>query len=225
MQSQKKFPSNGGGAKKGPDFPRISTLSRLSIRYPRPLVSKYSELDFAPYKVIQGSLGFRIWGTGFRTSWIPDSLSLIFDSKAQDFRFHRQNFPEFWNSNQEAIDSPAEISWMNCYAHADLTSNHWFPVTFCCCLCDCRIPKTGYDSKNDPEEDSDCSDVEQLVATPRQGHGEKVSTNGFTHQKSQLRTTGHETGKMNKGFDSEGEIPSKSDNWRDTPRVTFSRQP
>ena len=56
----KKFPSNEGGAKKGPDFPRISTLSRLSIRYPRPLVSKHSELDFAPYKVIRGSLGFRI---------------------------------------------------------------------------------------------------------------------------------------------------------------------
>ena len=116
---------------------------------------------------------------------------------------------------------------MNCYAYAyaDLTSNHWFPVTFCCCLCDCRIPKTGYDSKNDPEEDSDCSDVEQLVATPKQGHGGKVSTNGFTPQKSQLRTTGHETGKINKGFDSEGEIPSKSDNWRGTPRVAFSRQP
>ncbi|KAM7432448.1 hypothetical protein ABFA07_017137 [Porites harrisoni] len=98
-------------------------------------------------------------------------------------------------------------------------------ITFCCCLCDCRIPKTAYDSKNDPEEDSDCSDVEQLVSTPKQGRGEKASTNGFTPQKSQLRTTGHEMGKMNKGFDSEGEISSKSDNWRGTPRVAFSRQP
>ena len=79
--------------------------------------------------------------------------------------------------------------------------------------------------KNDPDEDSDCSDVEQLVATLKQGHGEKVSTNGFTPQKSQLRTTGHETGKVNNSFDSEGEIPSKSDNWRGTPRVAFSRQP
>ena len=66
--------------------------------------------------------------------------------------------------------------------------------------------------KNDPDEDSDCSDVEQLVA--KQGHGEKVSTNGFTPQKSQLWTTGQEMGKMNKGFDSEGEMPSKNDNWR-----------
>ena len=79
--------------------------------------------------------------------------------------------------------------------------------------------------KNDPDEDSDCSDVEQLVATLKQGHGEKVSTNGFTPQRSQLRTTGHEMRKMNKGFDSEGEIPSKNDNWRATPSVTFSRQP
>ena len=62
------------------------------------------------YKVIQGSLGFQISDTRFRTSGIPDSLSLIFDSKVQYFRFHRQNFPGFWNSNQEAIDSPEEIS-------------------------------------------------------------------------------------------------------------------
>ena len=34
-----------------------------------------------------------------------------------------------------------------------------------------------------------------------------MSTNGFTPQRSQLRTTGHDTGKMNKGFDSEGEMP------------------
>ena len=52
-----------------------------------------------------------------------------------------------------------------------------------------------------------------------------MSANGFTPQKSQLRTTGHEMGKMNKGFDSEGEIPSKSDDWRGAPRVAFSRQP
>ena len=44
-----------------------------------------------------------------------------------------------------------------------------------------------------------------------------MSTNGFTPQKSQLQTTGHEMGKMNNSFDSEGEKPSKSDNWRDTP--------
>ena len=31
-------------------------------------------------------------------------------------------------------------------------------------------------------------------------------------------------GKMNKGFDSQGEISSKSDNWRGTPRVAFSRE-
>ena len=53
----------------------------------------------------------------------------------------------------------------------------------------------------------------------------KVSTNGFTPPKSQLWTMGHEMGKMNKGFDNEGEMPSRSDNWRGTARVEFSRQP
>ena len=52
-----------------------------------------------------------------------------------------------------------------------------------------------------------------------------MSTNGFTPPKSQLRTTGHEMGKMNKGFDNEGEMPSRSDNWRGTARVEFSWQP
>ena len=65
-----------------------------------------------PYKEIQDSLGFwisrcgfRIPGTGFQflsvelefwipiVSGIPDSLSCIQDSKAQDSRFHQQKFP------------------------------------------------------------------------------------------------------------------------------------
>ena len=36
-------------------------------------------------------------------SWIPDSLICIPDSKAQDFRFHKQNFPGFRNPLHGAI--------------------------------------------------------------------------------------------------------------------------
>ena len=55
-------------------------------------------------------LGFRIPGTGFQSFsvelgfWIPiingnlDSLKCILDSKAQDSKFHKQNFPCFPNS-------------------------------------------------------------------------------------------------------------------------------
>ena len=69
--------------------------------------------SITPYKEIQHSLGFwiprcacRIPGTGFQSLsvelefcipvviGIPDSLSCIPDSKAQDSRFHRQKFPD-----------------------------------------------------------------------------------------------------------------------------------
>ena len=52
--------------------------------------------------------GFRIPGAGFQSfsvelrfwipfaSRIPDSLSYILDSKAQDSGFNEQNFPEVW---------------------------------------------------------------------------------------------------------------------------------
>ena len=55
--------------------------------------------------------GFRIPGTGFQSLsvelgfWIPiaggipDSLSCIPDSRAQDFGFHKQKFPRFRNSD------------------------------------------------------------------------------------------------------------------------------
>ena len=80
--------------------------------------------NFAPYKGIQDSLGFwiprrgfRILGTRFPSFsvelgfWIPivrripDSLSCILDSKAQDFGFHKQNFPRFRIAR-------AKISWI-----------------------------------------------------------------------------------------------------------------
>ena len=80
--------------------------------------------NFAKYKGIQDSLGFwiprrgfRIPGAGFQSFsvelgfWIPivrgipDSLSCILDSKAQEFGFHKQNFPRFRIPQ-------AKISWI-----------------------------------------------------------------------------------------------------------------
>ena len=73
----------------------------------------FKVFSITPYKEIQDSLGFwiprcgfRIPGTGFQflsvelefwipiVSGIPDSLSCIPDSKAQDSRFHQQKFPD-----------------------------------------------------------------------------------------------------------------------------------
>ena len=104
-----------------------------------------------------------------------------------------------------------------------------FTVIFCCCLCDCRIPKTAYDKHDKLEEGSDCSDTEPTAAvrrTPQVLQGEKTLGNSPAPQKSQKRTTDHEIGRANKAFDHDGEINAQhTENWKGTPRVTFSRQP
>ena len=102
-------------------------------------------------------------------------------------------------------------------------------VIFCCCLCDCRIPKTAYDKHDKLEEGSDCSDTEPAAAVRRapqvQQGGNKLATNPAT-QKSQIGTTGHNMGRENNAFDGDGEITAKhSETWKATPRVKFSRQP
>ena len=60
-----------------------------------------------------GDSGFQVLDSGFFSvevrfgipivSWIPDSLICIPDSKAQDFRFHKQKFPGFRNPLHGAI--------------------------------------------------------------------------------------------------------------------------
>ena len=57
-----------------------------------PLDSRFQLLDSHSLSV---GLGFRIW----IVSGIPDSLSCIPDSKAQHFRFHKQKFLGFRNTN------------------------------------------------------------------------------------------------------------------------------
>ena len=41
--------------------------------------------------------GIKEWNLDFGSSGIPDSLSCVPDSKAQDSGFHEQNFPGFQN--------------------------------------------------------------------------------------------------------------------------------
>ena len=104
-----------------------------------------------------------------------------------------------------------------------------FTVIFCCCLCDCRIPKTAYDKHDKLEEGSDCSDSEAAAAvrrTPQVPHGGKKLATSPAPQKSQIRTSGQKMGRANNAFDNDGEITAKhSETWKGTPRVTFSRQP
>ena len=103
---------------------------------------------------------------------------------------------------------------------------NFFSVTFCCCLCDCRIPKTGYDKDDEAKEDSDCSDIEQasqvLSRQPQRG---KKPANGSIPSKNQQRTTGDYPGKVNKAFDNEGAIAPQNESWKGIQRVTLSRQP
>ncbi|KAL9957158.1 hypothetical protein ACROYT_G038762 [Oculina patagonica] len=102
-------------------------------------------------------------------------------------------------------------------------------ITFCCCLCDCRIPKTAYDKEDKLEEGSDCSDTEPAAAlrrTPQAQQGGKKLTNGSAPLKSQLGSTEHELGRANNAFDNDEAIAAKhNETWKGNPRVTFSRQP
>lgn len=107
-------------------------------------------------------------------------------------------------------------------------------VIFCCCLCDCRIPKTTYDKEEKPQEDSDCSDIEPVV-TIRQApvvtqkqepKGEKMLVNGSSPQERQGGSRKHETGKANSAFENDGENSAlHNENWIGKPRISFSRQP
>lgn len=105
-----------------------------------------------------------------------------------------------------------------------------FSVTFCCCLCDCRIPKTGYDKDEEAKHDSDdCSDIEPAAVFSRPSlQGGKTLANGSAPQESHRHKTpetGHDQGKTNMGFDSEGETNLQTETCRGMQRVKLSRQP
>ena len=73
-------------------------------------------------------------------------------------------------------------------------------VIFCCCLCDCRIPKTTYDKEEKPQEDSDCSDIEPavtirqapVVTQKQEPEGEKMLVNGSSPQERHRGSRKHE---------------------------------
>ncbi|XP_022800005.1 uncharacterized protein LOC111337888 [Stylophora pistillata] len=107
-------------------------------------------------------------------------------------------------------------------------------VTFCCCLCDCRVPKTTYDKEDKPQEDSDCSDTEPAVAVRRapamipeqEPQGGKELVNGSAPQKLHRGFSEHEIGKANSAFENDGEHSAlHHENWKGKPRISFSRQP
>ena len=103
-----------------------------------------------------------------------------------------------------------------------------FSVTFCCCLCDCRIPKTGYEKEDESKHDSDCSDSEPVAAPSRPPQGGKKLANGSDPQVTQEQkavNTGHTPGEVNKAFDNEEGIVPQTESWRGIQRVTLSREP
>ena len=110
-------------------FPRNSSLlqssSRLSIRYPRPLVSKHPELDFAPHKVIQGisGTGFRTRSgfqslVGFRIPWaeFPILKSRIPDTTSKSFLYSGIEF-ESWGDCRNQLNE----LWSSCLSNPALT--------------------------------------------------------------------------------------------------------
>ena len=107
-------------------------------------------------------------------------------------------------------------------------------VIFCCCLCDCRIPKTTYDKEEKPQEDSDCSDIEPavtvrqapVVTQKQEPKDEKMPVHGSSPQDRHGGSRKHETGKVNSAFENDGENSAlHNENWIGKPRISFSRQP
>lgn len=105
-------------------------------------------------------------------------------------------------------------------------------VIFCCCLCDCRIPKTNYDKEEKPQEDSDCIEpavtIRQapVVTQKQEPEGEKMLVNGSSPQERHRGSRKHEIGKENSAFENDGENSAlHNENWIGKPRISFSRQP
>ena len=117
----------------------------------------------ATCKGIWDSLGFgipnhglRIPGTGFQPLWvergflipivigIPDPLSCIPDSKAQDFRFHKEKFSAFPDMRRDNIIIKQSWSWS--WSWNELRKNH-FQIN-CFSLCLAQIPCSGLENRH-----------------------------------------------------------------------------
>ena len=95
-----------------------------------------TNLKFVPRPIYQGNprqswildRGFQIPDSWFQSLWvelgfwipvvcgIPDSLSCLPDPKAQDSRFHKQNFPGFGN--------PDSLTWGDIPLNKTITAGH-----------------------------------------------------------------------------------------------------
>ena len=99
----------------------------------------------------------------------------------------------------------------------------YFSVIFCCCLCDCRVPKTGYD-KDDRVKyaDGDDSDKEpEVVYSKACVGGEKVANS--SSQQKKVPDTRKTEGKLNEAFESEEETASQGQGWKTIQRAMLSR--
>ena len=104
-----------------------------------------------------------------------------------------------------------------------------FTVVFCCCLCDCRVPKTGYD-KDDAKAknaDGDGSDTEPAVSQSKLPQAGKLANGSCQRIDDGKKRPDSENkdGKINEAFVGEGETPAQGKSWKTVQRTMLSRQP
>ena len=103
----------------------------------------------------------------------------------------------------------------------------FFTVVFCCCLCDCRVPKTGYDKGDAENADDDGSDTEPSVFHSKPLQAGKL-VNGSSQQigdKKKRPDSENEDGKVNAAFVGEKETPAQGKGWKTVQKTMLSRQP
>ncbi|XP_068674774.1 transmembrane inner ear expressed protein-like [Montipora foliosa] len=98
-------------------------------------------------------------------------------------------------------------------------------VVFCCCLCDCRVPKTGYDKDGQAKQaDGDGSDTEPAVVHSRPlQDGKRLES--ASNQQRKVQDTGNSGGKVNQALESERETAAQDKGWKTIQRTMLSRQP
>ena len=105
----------------------------------------------------------------------------------------------------------------------------FFTVVFCCCLCDCRVPKTGYDKDDAKAENADDegSDIDPAVFHSKPQQAGKL-VDGSSQQigdKKKRPDSENKDGKINEAFVGGGETPAQGKGWKTVQRTILSRQP
>ena len=104
----------------------------------------------------------------------------------------------------------------------------FFKVVFCCCLCDCRVPKTGYDKDDAKAKNAndDGSDIEPAVFHSKPQQAGKL-VDGFSQQIGDTKKRPDseiKDGKVNEAFVGEGETPAQGKGWKTVQRTILLRQ-